>query len=62
MITSVKTLPVHFPLTLLEHQPLKSQVLVQSALNYDGNTQVECGAKDVSTSAYSTREAFVLGA
>lgn len=60
MIALVKTFPVCIPLTLLEHQPLKSHMLVQSALSYSGNTPSECGAKDLSTSVYSKEEHLCL--
>lgn len=60
VIALVKTLPMCIPLTLLEHQPLKSHMLVQSALSYSGNTPSECGAKDLSTSVYSKEEHLYL--
>jgi len=47
-------------LTLLEHHPSKSHTLMQSALSCTGNTLVECGAKDLSTSVYLTENHLYL--
>lgn len=59
VITFVKT-TVCVSLTLLEHHPLKFHTLMQSALSCSGNTLVECGAKDLSTSVYLREKRLYL--
>lgn len=60
MITLAKTFSACASLTLLEHHPLKFHTLMQSALSCSGNTPVECGAKDLSTSVHLTEKHLYL--